>query len=83
MTRTAARPSLATLTMTAVLMRMTKTGTAYVTLPMPAQVSLRRIVPRGCRDFDDDGLDSAEDECPNEAGPSANQGCPITGVAGG
>lgn len=38
---------------------------------------------RGCRDFDDDGLDTAADECPNEAGPAANQGCPLTGAAGG
>ena len=38
---------------------------------------------RGCRDFDDDGLDTAADECPNEAGPAANQGCPLSGVAGG
>lgn len=38
---------------------------------------------RGCRDFDDDGLDSAADDCPKEAGPAANQGCPLSGAAGG
>ena len=39
--------------------------------------------PRGCRDFDDDGLDTSEDDCPQEVGPAANRGCPLEAVAGG
>jgi len=38
---------------------------------------------RGCRDFDDDGLDTAEDDCPEAAGPAANRGCPTQADAGG
>ena len=32
---------------------------------------------RGCSDFDDDGLDSADDECPSRRGPISNRGCPL------
>ncbi len=39
--------------------------------------------PRGCRDFDDDGLDSAQDDCPQVAGPASNRGCPLENSAGG
>ena len=30
----------------------------------------------GCPDADGDGITDADDACPNEAGPAANNGCP-------
>ena len=30
----------------------------------------------GCPDTDGDGVADPDDECPNEAGPAANNGCP-------
>ena len=39
--------------------------------------------PRGCRDFDDDGLDTSQDDCPQQAGPSDNRGCPLDDVSAG
>ncbi len=32
----------------------------------------------GCPDTDGDGITDAKDNCPTEAGPSANKGCPWT-----
>ncbi|MCO7184463.1 hypothetical protein HER15_10965 [Tenacibaculum mesophilum] len=38
---------------------------------------LTYTVPKDTRDFDGDGVQNWQDNCPNQAGPSSNNGCPV------